>query len=400
MKTRVVQTIAFGIAGNAQDHQLCGWSNPEPDHTWSIGASSSLWVPVPDLPHGFFLELDWTPAVLPPVLSAQPVTVMVNGQRVFAGDVHSATVAAFDCSAIRATGRGILVQFEHGDAVSPKMFGSTDDRILGFCVRRLRVLAIEGHAPPRPCWPLRQSSIRLGSPHSAGLAEETERQTGGRLRDVLTHFETLAGNCDMGLVQRALGAEPLSLLRFAGTRLGAAIRGLDTAFAGIGDALQPWESPEGEWMMRNGYGLNYHTGQQASDVPATRIIEMEQVRLAFLQRKFMRDLSEGEKTYVMYDVFAAARLVDVMALFLALSRHGRRRLLWVVPCPYPERQGKVEEILPGLFLGHLGQFERPTVAYISIKGWLDVLVNAWLLEQRSGHSGGVADFAASALEAV
>ena len=36
------------------------------------------------------------------------------------------------------------------------------------------------------------------------------------LNEMLLEFESLGDNCEFGLVQRHFGAEPISLLRFAG----------------------------------------------------------------------------------------------------------------------------------------------------------------------------------------
>jgi hypothetical protein len=51
---------------------------------------------------------------------------------------------------------------------------------------------------------------------------------------MIREFESLGDNCGFGLAQRKAGAELLSLLRFANTRLNALLLGLDEAFCTTG----------------------------------------------------------------------------------------------------------------------------------------------------------------------
>ena len=45
-------------------------------------------------------------------------------------------------------------------------------------------------------------------------------------RELVLHFESIGDNCELGLVQRRAGAEPLGLLRFAGAPLRSFLRAL------------------------------------------------------------------------------------------------------------------------------------------------------------------------------
>ena len=55
-------------------------------------------------------------------------------------------------------------------------------------------------------------------------------------RELVVHFESLGDNCELGLVQRRAGVEPLGLLRFAGVPLRNLVRGLNARFANIAEA--------------------------------------------------------------------------------------------------------------------------------------------------------------------
>ena len=54
-------------------------------------------------------------------------------------------------------------------------------------------------------------------------------------RNLALQFESLGDNCELGLVQRRAGVEPLGLLRFAGAPLRRLITALDARFEGIDD---------------------------------------------------------------------------------------------------------------------------------------------------------------------
>jgi hypothetical protein len=68
--------------------------------------------------------------------------------------------------------------------------------------------------------------------------------------ELLLQFESLGDNCELGLVQRRAGVEPLGLFRFAGAPLRHLIRALETRFAGMADPAHVRVQPEnGEYMI-------------------------------------------------------------------------------------------------------------------------------------------------------
>ena len=212
--------------------------------------------------------------------------------------------------------------------------------------------------------------------------KEAERATGTSLQSLLTDFEMLSGNCDMGLFQRALGVEPLGLLRFAGAEQGVAIKGLDTRFADIGQHLLATVSAENEWMISDRFGLQFHSGHFADAIDECGVIAAERKKIGFLKRKFLEDIEEGQKIFVFADRFGLP-VEGAMALHLALCRHGNHRLLWVRH-GRPWHRGMVEEVLPGLLLGHFEPNAPPMIAHISGLSWLSVMVNAHLLATQIG----------------
>lgn len=377
--TKIEQTFTFGTNGNSRANRLHGWSADEAGFAWTVGAQSAFVTRYPDAPLGFFLEFQWHPFSYPPRLLGQPVTVTVNDRRVRSFELRHRGFAAIYCPPPQPLEHSLCIKLDHPEAARPRdVSGHHDTRELAICVRRIRVLVITSEQAQPPS---RRSGVRLSALDVPGLAPEVETATGMPISDFLSGFEMLAGNCDMGLVQREFGVEPLSLLRFAGATSEVAIRGLDTGFDGIGESIVPEVSrdPNREWMVVDRYGLRYHSGQPSDLVSAQEIVDRERKKIGFLKRKFLQDLAEGRKVFVYVDQHGLA-LHEVLPLFLALNRHGPRRMLWLSEAGRFSQPGAVEEILPGLFFGTLGIFDPPLVSgHISVGGWMTALCNTRLL---------------------
>jgi hypothetical protein len=63
-------------------------------------------------------------------------------------------------------------------------------------------------------------------------------------RELVIQFESLGDNCELGLVQRMAGAEPLGLLRFAGVPLRHLIRAMEARFEGMADTANIRVEPQ------------------------------------------------------------------------------------------------------------------------------------------------------------
>lgn len=90
--------------------------------------------------------------------------------------------------------------------------------------------------------------------------------------DLVLQFESLGDNCELGLVQRRMGAEPLGLLRFAGAPLRNLLRAMRNRFALIDDpAHVRLQVENGEYMVRlTKYDLIYHAHARVGDVEPDR----------------------------------------------------------------------------------------------------------------------------------
>src|SRR3954447_2564614 len=87
-------------------------------------------------------------------------------------------------------------------------------------------------------------------------------------RELVLRFESIGDNCELGLVQRLAGAEPLGLLRFAGAPLRNVLRALDARLEGIGDPRHiRIQAENGEYMVKlTRYDFYYHAHVSVGDM--------------------------------------------------------------------------------------------------------------------------------------
>ena len=358
MLTYVETEILFGAAGNAADFQRRGWYGPETTWTWTEGLRSELEFPAPNAPFGYYVEIEVSCLTLWPERPAQPVLVYADDTPVAVLSLCKAGIFALFCPA--PAGLRVVLAFDLPGAISIAQIrgGTGDPRQLALAFTRVRIMPLlEAIVPPDG-----EPSLVASDDRTVGDAvAATEYATGGTLRELLMRFELVSGNCRFGLVQRAFGCEPLSLLRFAGATPRVTIRCLETKFQLLGDSLSVAAAPDGsdEWMVEDAIGLSYHSGKPLSVLPDA-VISAERKKIAFLREKLLSDLTEGEK------IFLYAEHLDqpseaAIAVFLALRRLTSAPMLWLRETPYSETSGMVKEIAPGLFMGFIDFHAKPLI---------------------------------------
>lgn len=376
MHTEILRSFDFSAGGNARAIQINGWAGAERDRTWSLGKHSALAIDNVIAPCGFFLELEWEPFTAYPDLLDQSVILTVDDRQLRPYRLSRDEVAAFYCPPL-AEGRRITITFDCHDAARVSdYFDSNDKRVIAIALKRLRILTLT--APL--CAPLRnRSAVKARLRENIVIGETPRGPMRLELRELASQFEMLAGNCDLGLALRDVGVEQLSFLRFAGATSAVAVRGLDTRFDGIGEKLSTEiaDNPIREWMIRDAFGLRYHTDQSSDVMTEGEVLERQRRHLDLLRRKFLEDAEAGEKIFVYADHIRPGSVEAAIALFLALNRYGARRLLWVTPNQGETEPGRVDELIPGLARASLDRFDGPLAAgHIAVSGWLNVLFNA------------------------
>lgn len=195
--------------------------------------------------------------------------------------------------------------------------------------------------------------------------------------DLVQQFESLGENCEFGLVQRYVRAEPLGLFRFNFLHRAALIDMLDTELRDVDrpediEVRRANSAEDAELYVHNRrYKYNYHTFRHDADAEKVRT---QQIRvISFLRDKLLADLRTAEKTFVRKGEYAIEQAVDLLH---RLRRYGPATLLWVVPEDEANAAGTVRVLQPGLLQGFLDRFAPPTEAYDLSPLWLPMLRNA------------------------
>lgn len=204
-------------------------------------------------------------------------------------------------------------------------------------------------------------------------------QTGDR--DLVSTFESLGDSCELGLVQRWAGAEPLGLLRFSSTTMPTLIRALNENFGGS-DASPSIQIviTDGEFMvMLAPYGFVYHTFVMEGRGSAGEVLTQQAKTVPFLIRKLLGDLASGEKilVYRQRDPMLANDLADLRQ---ALDRHGQATLLWVQEARPGHDAGTVQRIGPRLLTGYIRWMGSPGGPPVfDYRQWFNVMRRAHAL---------------------
>ena len=200
-------------------------------------------------------------------------------------------------------------------------------------------------------------------------------------RDLVLNFESIGDNCEFGLVQRRVGAEPLGLLRFAGAPLRSVVRGLAARFQSIADPSHIHIHQEhGEYMVKlTKYDFYYHAHVNVGDISAESLHAQQSRTVKFLADKLVSDLEQSTKILVFRqnEPLAATDLVD---LRIALSAYGPNTLLWVREACVGHPPGTISVADERLMVGYVRRLAaRENVPDLDQSSWLAVLRRAHAL---------------------
>jgi hypothetical protein len=200
----------------------------------------------------------------------------------------------------------------------------------------------------------------------------------------MMRFESLGENCELGLVQRGCGAEPLGLFRFASAPFANLMDALAAQFEGLGEADQlevELSDNRREYMVRDHrFGFLYHAWVLAGEMRPEDVHRREVRRLPLLIRKLSEDLTAGEKIFVYHQMDQPLSAVQARQLASALSAYGPSTLLWVELAEPEHPAGTAEWIEPGLIKGFVDRFAPGENAHdLSIDCWVAMCRAAYRL---------------------
>jgi len=124
--------ISFGAGGGSERFKASGWSNPEPQFTWTEGKGATVSVELASGETALTLRMKLVGLVHPPELSSQPVELYVNGRKladwqVMGPDNFTATIPK-DVAAAKK----LEIELRTPKSTTPKALKMNDDaRVLG-----------------------------------------------------------------------------------------------------------------------------------------------------------------------------------------------------------------------------------------------------------------------------
>jgi hypothetical protein len=197
-------------------------------------------------------------------------------------------------------------------------------------------------------------------------------------RELVLQFESLGDSCELGLVQRSVGAEPLGMFRFAGAPLRHLIRAMEARFEGIADPTQIRVQPEnGEYMIKlTKYDFIYHAHVRIGEADPAMLHEQQTRTVRFLIDKLVADLGSAEKLMVFRqnEELSANDLLDFRS---ALSGYGPATLLWVQATRPGHPPGTVTLLDDRLMIGYVTRLaRRDNAPDFDLRSWLTMLRTA------------------------
>jgi tetratricopeptide (TPR) repeat protein len=226
-----------------------------------------------------------------------------------------------------------------------------------------------------------------------GLLEVGRPQRSGPLTNLMMKFESLGapggGGCEVGLVQRKFGAEPIGLLRWAAIEPDDLILALRDRFEGLGTREQTVLTLPGKDIGQTEYNvfdqrfkIGMHTWVMHDEMEAEKLLEQWCVRLQFLRRKLIADLESAGKIFV-YKPGAELTDSQIEQLNSALRGYGDSQLLLIQIEDSNNSNGVVRRIMPGIMVGYIDRLnwedpDRPA-SQPSFASWARLCANALAL---------------------
>ena len=199
---------------------------------------------------------------------------------------------------------------------------------------------------------------------------------------LLQLVESLGENCDLGVVQRAVGVEPFGLFRFAGCNPDSLAALLHDHFQSLGAGDDLWFDEVGPtreyWVKSRSCAFEAHTNRYAGrdDLEILRRGEIDRMR--YLKAQLLKDLTRAEKLFVYKGNGAATKMREIAAL---LQDYGPNTLLWVNLADDTQAATTVERDSPALLRGFVSRFGTYDDAgpSLPVTEWVALCLNAYRL---------------------
>lgn len=193
---------------------------------------------------------------------------------------------------------------------------------------------------------------------------------------LLLEFESLGSDCEVGLLQRLHGGEPLGLFRWGGPVIDNLITGLQREFADLGaPGTFRLEARGSEYLMFDDiYKIVMHTYIAIDPSREDKIAQQLGRRMAFLRRLLIAQIAAANRVFVFKDVLSSG-LPKIRVLHQHLRRFGPSTLLVVQAAGAGARATDVEQLEDGLFVGYVSAFGNMPV---NPDGSWNIPVQEWI----------------------
>ena len=336
-----------------------GWSVPEEGFTWAVGDRS--FIDLPDFQaQNLIVELTIQPCLRPGRPGSQRFHLRANGVAVGSCIISEKITLAFEITPLLPGPISLEIRAPDALMMNANLHEEADDRCLSFAIFRMQVFSVSETFLPALC------SRDLSN--SAAL---------------LMAFESVGHDCEFGLLQRQHGIEPLGLFRFSGQPHRLAIEAIHSQFEAFRDpaSIEVTSAPPASEhiIFVRPYGMWFHTHIDQSSASVEQVAEQQRKRLLFLGRKFIEDVREASKIFVLKDDKLPCD-AQSLAVFTTLSQFGPITMVCVRQADLHHPSGSLEVIRPGLYYGYITEFGIPGVALPrSSDDWLTLCRAAALL---------------------
>jgi hypothetical protein len=173
-------------------------------------------------------------------------------------------------------------------------------------------------------------------------------------------FVSLGENCEFGFAQRACGAEPRDLLRWASTPLHVLLSLLRNRFEKIDapEAIKVRAGPSDYMVDNTSYKFSWHAFAKVELVTAEEIHQQECLRLGRRAEKLREELAEGRRVFVLKGP-KVQNAASVLPVVEAMHAYGKPTLLFVTLAQQDHKPGDVVQINDHLLQGFISRFSDP-----------------------------------------
>jgi hypothetical protein len=197
--------------------------------------------------------------------------------------------------------------------------------------------------------------------------------------ELVLQFESLGDNCELGLVQRMAGAEPLGMFRFTSAPVRNLIRAMAARFQGMAEPGQiSVRESNGEYMIQLvKYGFLYHAHVKTGEADPMSQQQQQRRIVPFLIDKLIADLEDPKKILVFRqnEELSANDLIDLRT---TIAIYGPATLLWVQQARPGFPPGVVVVVDDTLMIGYVTRLAgRETVPDLDLRSWIGMLRKAY-----------------------